>query len=441
MKIINKRLNFYNNICNNIRRGQGSVYKFNINFDVEKFYNKLTSDDINFNQLDQKNKTYIEFLYLVNRIKNDKAINKYTLNYFLVNLFFDDAQLLPIIFIDRDQNIIFYNINEKIEIPSVFYKFKELISPLIDCELEVSDYDNDLLCSIIEERMSDVENFFIVENGEFISSLMDKFPDDISKKSFETYVEQRIVANLQCDYKVAYPVKPPRITQKWRDEKLSGQYELPTINGTIFDEQRQWFYKTTFILEQYAISGVCEVEEGDVVIDAGAFVGDTALYFAQKTGKEGKVYAFEPIKQLVQSAEENLKDNKLDTICEVVPFALSNVNKTLWFKNDGSCSTTVDPASAQSDLLEVKAVSLDGFVEEREIERVDFLKADLEGADVDFVRGALKTISRDAPKCGLTVYHNREDFIEIPRLLMSARDDYTYYFRCETEPVIFAIKK
>ena len=454
MKIIKRRLNFYSNICNNIEKGIGHVYKLKINIDIKKFYEKITSANTDLNKLDNKNETYAGFLYFAKSVKNFNSIEKEQLNKFLVNLFLADVQLLPLIFIDKDQNIIFYNINEKMEIPSIFAKFKDLISTLIDCKMEISNYDNHLLCSIIKERLADVENFFVVENGEFINNLFNNFPDEISKKSFETYIEQRILVNIQCDYKVVYPVRPPKITQKWRNERLSTLYNLPTIKGTISDQQKEWFYETTFKLEQYAINGICEAEKGDVVIDAGAFVGDTALYFAQKIGDSGKIYAFEPIEKILSFTKQNIKENGIDHIVEVIPKALSNINRTLHFIDDTSDSSAINLediednyniqfAKSGKNLLmhAIDAVSLDSFVEERKIRKVDFLKADLEGADVDFVKGALKTISRDAPKCGLTVYHKKEDFITIPKLLMSAQDDYVFYFRCETEPVIFAKRK
>lgn len=318
---------------------------------------------------------------------------------------------------------------------------------------KVCDYDINTFYSTIKKRLSEAENYFLIENSAFIKNLMNGFPDEISKVSLETYLEQRFLAKIHGDYNGVYPVTPPKITQNWRNERLNRHYTLPIIHS--FDNASvQWFYYATYKLEQYAINGVVEAEKGDVVIDAGAFVGDTALYFAQKIGKSGKVYAFEPIKEIIELARQNIAENNTESIIEIVPYALSDTTKILYFTNTSSNSKAIDfenienninvelaKSVKKSDLMEIGAVSLDNFVEERNINKVDFLKADLQGADVDFVKGALKTIARDAPKCGLTVYHKRDDFITIPKLLMSARDDYVFYFRCETEPVIFAKKR
>lgn len=459
MKFTDRIINFYRGIENNVKEGKGCIYKLDLLVDWEKLKSKLLAIDHFLNQINTENEAYAALLRLAKRIKPYHK-SREAINSFLNELYLSEKRPLPLLFIDQDKNLLFYDVaktkNEKWEIPSIFMSLTNLIKPLIDCEWQISSYDSLLFCSIIKKRLSYIENFFLIENGDFIRNLIKNFPDEISKKSFQAYLEQRYKGVLHGDWKTVYPVIPPKITQKWRNERLSMSYALPSIKGAS-ESSKQWFYYSTFKLEQYAVRpgfGICEVEEGDTVIDGGAFVGDTAMYFAQKTGSGGKVYAFEPVKSIIDFTKLNLKENDLDSIVEVIPYALSDTSKVLYFTDDASDSTSVDfenpennldvelaESVKKSDLMEIKAVSLDNFVEERGIRKVDFLKADLQGADVDFVKGALKTIARDAPKCGLTVYHKEEDFIAIPKLLMSARDDYVFYFRCETEPVLFAKKK
>ena len=460
MRNLNRIMAVYDGILNGINSGKGCVYKINWEIDIEKIKNMILNMDTFINKLDNHNELYnYSFFKFLERIKMiyefDKEFNILKLLHEFIGMeYLDKERSFPLLFLTEEKDIILYNSIDNREVPEFFLKFKEFLYPIIANDFKVSDdYEIDNLCYTIKKRLSEIEKFFLIENSVFIKNLMENFPDKISKESFKTYLEQRCACKIHTNYNVVLPIQPPKITQNWRNERLSMQYKLPIINS-VSELSVQNFYYATYKLEQYAISGVVEAEKGDVVIDAGAFVGDTAMYFAQKVGMTGKVYAFEPVKSVANLLDKNIKTNKMNSVIEIVPYALSDINKTLYFTDNASNSTAIDLDNVENnldvdlaksvnktDLMEVKAVSLDSFVQENNIRKVDFLKADLQGADVDFVKGALKTIARDAPKCGLTVYHKPEDFIAIPKLLMSVRDDYVFYFRCETEPVLFAKKK
>ena len=447
MRNLNRLMAFYDGLLNGINSGKGCIYKVNFEIDVEKLKKIILNIDGFINKFDSHNELFNTFFEFLRRMKIIIGYNKEynilkSLNEFLGLEYLKKTMSFPLLFFTEEKEIILYNSIDNKDIPSFFLKFNELLYPVINNNFKVYHCDIGDFYYTIKHRLEEVEKFFLVDNGIFIKNLMEKFPDKVSRESLKTYLNQRCIGKIHRNYDIVYPVQPPKITQNWRDERLSMQYNLPIINS-VSEVIKQWFYYATYKLEQYAISGVVEAERGDVVIDAGAFVGDTAMYFAQKVGMTGKVYAFEPIKNIISIMNKNIKENNMDSIVEAIPYSLSYINKILYFIDNGSDSSSVnfDNYTNKSDLMEVKAVSLDSFVQENNIQKVDFLKADLEGADVDFVKGALKTIARDAPKCGLTVYHKPEDFIAIPKLLMSVRDDYVFYFRCETEPVLFAKKK
>ena len=445
MRNLNRLMAFYDGLLNGINSGKGCIYKINLEIDIEKLKNIILNIDGFINKFDTDNELwpcFFSFAKKYNSYYNMKGFFNIFNRYFLGKYCFK-YNSFPFPFLMKGNELIIYNNICNREIPYYFLKFKDLLYPIIKNSWKVSDYnDIDIFLMSLRQRLSEIEKYFMIDNGTFIKNFMENLPDKVSKKSFETYLDQRFYSKIHRNINTIYPVLPPKITQNWRNERLTMQYNLPSIHS-VSESSVRWFYYSTYKLEQYAISGVVEAERGDVVIDAGAFVGDTAMYFAQKVGMTGKVYAFEPIKNIISIMNKNIKENNMDSIVEAIPYALSDINKTLYFIDNGSDSSSVnfDNYTNKSDLMEVKTVSLDSFVQENNIRKVDFLKADLEGADVDFVKGALKTIARDAPKCGLTVYHKPEDFIAIPKLLMSVRDDYVFYFRCESEPVIFAKKK
>lgn len=230
------------------------------------------------------------------------------------------------------------------------------------------------------------------------------------------------------------PIMPPSETRQWRKERRENPPRLPLIENCSAGA-RDFFHLHSFIYEQYGIPGVVEAMPGQTVIDAGAYIADTALYFSSKIGAAGKVYAFEAMPENVAAAEDNLRLNACGNV-EMAPLALSDAACELRF----SLNTIAPSSSCQNTQGEmaVQAVDLDSFAEQRGI-RVDFIKSDIEGGEMALLRGAARTIRRDAPTCGIALYHKQADYHEIPRFLSSLRPDYIFYFRCEAEPVLFAV--
>jgi hypothetical protein len=72
----------------------------------------------------------------------------------------------------------------------------------------------------------------------------------------------------------------------------------------------------------------------------------------------------------------------------------------------------------------VPLTRIDTLVSELKLPRVDFIKMDIEGAEQEALRGARQTLARYRPRLAISAYHKREDPLEIPALVRSARPDY-----------------
>ncbi|HLZ17871.1 MAG TPA: FkbM family methyltransferase, partial [Cyclobacteriaceae bacterium] len=141
-----------------------------------------------------------------------------------------------------------------------------------------------------------------------------------------------------------------------------------------------------FIIEQYAYKSggktLIEAERGDVVIDAGACWGDTALYFAHKVADKGKVYSFEFIPGNIQLFNINKSLNPhLAGQIELVEHPLSNrAGDQIYFKDYGPGSRIeFQPFEGQTG--STTTTTIDAVVKSKNIARVDFIKMDIEGAE------------------------------------------------------------
>ncbi len=76
-------------------------------------------------------------------------------------------------------------------------------------------------------------------------------------------------------------------------------------------------------------------------------------------------------------------------------------------------------------------------------ERATFIKLDVEGAELETLKGAERTIKEYKPRLAISIYHKPSDIYEIPELLMEYRSDYKFYIRHYTsyvwETVLYAI--
>jgi FkbM family methyltransferase len=187
-----------------------------------------------------------------------------------------------------------------------------------------------------------------------------------------------------------------------------------------------------FIEEQYACrsdnGNIC-CEPGDYVIDGGACWGDTALYFAAKAGDEGKVFSFEFNDENIAVFQKNLCLNPaLSKNIRHFPNALwSKSGETLSF-SPGGPGTALSAPSGRPE-TSVKTMHIDWLVGTGTAKKIDFIKMDIEGAELQALKGAEQTIKKFRPKLAITVYHHFQDFWTIPQYIDSLGLGYRFEMR------------
>lgn len=165
--------------------------------------------------------------------------------------------------------------------------------------------------------------------------------------------------------------------------------------------------------------GPVAVQRGDVVFDVGGNLGTSAMIFAGHTGPRGRVYSFEPV--FHDLLRRNVRENEHDNI-QVVPNGVSReVGIEEFGITDLGIDSRADPLGHGGIRRSIDMLTLDHFAEQEDLERVDFVKMDIEGAEEAALEGAERLIARDRPKWSIASYHNDCGFLgghaQHPKLL------------------------
>ena len=186
----------------------------------------------------------------------------------------------------------------------------------------------------------------------------------------------------------------------------------------------------------------CKVDGGDYVIDAGGCWGDTSLVFATKTGGNGKIFTFEFFEDNLNILKENFSYNKelsKNIVLTEQPL-YSKSNEILYLNH--ACADITTLTETKNNLQQYKTISIDDFVEDNKIPKIDFIKMDIEGCELKALQGAINTIKKYKPKLAIAAYHKYEDYYEIPKFLNELNLGYKFYFASYTpgftDTVIYA---
>ncbi|MBO4401108.1 MAG: FkbM family methyltransferase, partial [Selenomonadaceae bacterium] len=184
--------------------------------------------------------------------------------------------------------------------------------------------------------------------------------------------------------------------------------------GRISYQVREFVYSRS---AHYLIDGFIP-EPGAVVIDGGVFDGGTAKVF---TEMGYKVYGFEmdvknfEISRKVAESKGFVVEN----------FSLGSYRHKMRYNSVGGSGNSWNTGGA--DITQV--VTLDEYVRENNLPRVDFIKLDVEGAELDILKGARTCIARFKPILAISAYHKLDDFWMLMDFIKSIRHDYEFAMR------------
>jgi FkbM family methyltransferase len=149
-----------------------------------------------------------------------------------------------------------------------------------------------------------------------------------------------------------------------------------------------------------------KVRANDIVLDAGANCGHLSIFFSKLVGKDGLVYAFEPDKINIERINQNRDLNKgLADNIKIEELLLWNENKLVDFYEAGTVASSAVWIPDTDKCVQKEAMRIDDWVVKNNIRKLDFIKMDIEGAEIEALEGCVTTIEKLKPDFAIASYH------------------------------------
>lgn len=257
-------------------------------------------------------------------------------------------------------------------------------------------------CELYYLFISNIEEYkkYLLENKKSLEYLNDILEDDCSKKTLKNVIMGRLTGNLD-------------------------------------------YFRSVYTPKQYFCDEIIRLKENEVIIDCGAYDGDTLRDISRYTKNlYNKIYCMEPDKRNLIELKKTIMDLNLHDICIIDKGAWNETDKLCFSMECSNESSKIIKESDQIDLKKIDTidvVAIDDVINES----ISFIKMDIEGAEIKALKGAQNTIKKYKPKLAISVYHRNEDLIEIPNYIKKLVPTYNIYIRHHgingTDTVLYAI--
>lgn len=151
-----------------------------------------------------------------------------------------------------------------------------------------------------------------------------------------------------------------------------------------------------------------ECKSDDVVFDIGAHIGLMSVTLAKSVIPIGKVYSFEPTPHTFKILKDVVKLNTLiDTIIPVnmaIGNSIGTMNFYLAPEEGNNANSLVSKNHRDRVPVKIEVTTLDAFIHQNRINKLNFLKIDAEGSEYDVLMGGLETIRKFMPKIILAIH-------------------------------------
>lgn len=175
------------------------------------------------------------------------------------------------------------------------------------------------------------------------------------------------------------------------------------------------------------------------IFNLGSY-NNTSVMFSHFS-PDAKIYAFEPQKEI---HDQNVIISKYYPNIIPVNAGAWDTTTILPFKIVNNEGVTTSSMISEDSNEYINVYSIDDYVEKNNIKDIDFIKMDIEGAELEALKGAVLSIKKFMPDLAISIYHKPEHLIDIPLLIKDFCPEYNIYighkYYNPTETVCFATK-
>lgn len=261
--------------------------------------------------------------------------------------------------------------------------------------------------------------------------------DEIRKRLFAIgYGENQIINHSELEEKVS-----PSFL-------LGHAQEISEVYALLSDEESRRVYleKLEYMVDympvgfesfhaMYTDRDIIDFGEQEVIIDAGAYNGDSALMFRDKAGTSAEIYSFEP-----DALNYDALKNQVCSDRKIYPekLGLWKCKDILYFSDEGNGSSHI----AGEGNIAIQVTDLDSYCSKKGIIPT-YIKMDIEGTEAEALQGAQENIQKNRPKLAICLYHKPKDIFELPMLVHKLNPAYKLYIRhysdSQTDTLLYAI--
>lgn len=306
-------------------------------------------------------------------------------------------------------------------------------------------FDNDknkwgkTICGfLIKSPETDMEKYINGNTAVVIST--NGYEYEIAKGLIETWGlnEAQLFSNTNCvveefrylpEIIEANSEKIIELSQRFNDEE-SKEYYIDFIKACL-NRNPLYFSNNPKSTEGYEYNtDIVKVglHGGEVILDCGAFNGDTARIFIEKTNNNCEVYCFEPVVENYLELQAWIDREHLKNIHAIHSgVGASAYTDKVYSTESKTTKAAVGNNRFQSEAPVVNIIQVNSIDNMIQGKKVDYIKMDIEGAEMEALMGAKKTIEKYAPQLLISGYHKITDMWEIPEFVLSINPNYKMF--------------
>lgn len=224
-----------------------------------------------------------------------------------------------------------------------------------------------------------------------------------------------------------YTIDADKSEYNWLNDRLDDEESKHTLGALLnfrLNRDISFLERFEFRIEEQYFEPFFQLNEGAYFIDGGGFDGATTKLFTELYPNYAQVFYFEPNTESMVNSRMALRH-----VDRINYFELG-----LWNKQD---DLRFDPSLGSASAISnegstvIHAASLDDQINAP----ISMIKLDIEGAELNAIDGATRTIVENRPVLAICVYHDQKDMWRVPRKVLKLVPDYKVYLRHYTQGV------